>query len=162
MAALPPRHYALTPNLPVLVITMIKSIQHITINIVDLAKSVAFYGELLGLPRLDDVEMDDHVLHYFVLPGGTRLELIEYAQRTPIACDPLTARGRFRHIALETNNLDALAEKIPLYGGHILQPPKYVEKLGFLGMLAEDPNGCELEFTETVPDGPWYQKQKEI
>ena len=42
--------------------------------------------------------------------------------------------------------LNSVVDRLPLYGGRVLQPPKWVEALQFTGMLAEDPNGCELEF----------------
>ena len=55
-------------------------------------------------------------------------------------------RGRFRHLALRVDDLETLAVRLGDFGGRVLQPPRWVEQLGFTGMLAEDPNGCELEF----------------
>ena len=102
---------------------MITGIHHITINVKNLTQTHRFYGELLGLTRLEDIDMGDHTLSYYALPGGAKLELICYRAVTPVCTAGL-----------------------PLYGGRVLQPPKWVEALQFTGMLAEDPNGCELEF----------------
>lgn len=128
---------------------MITGIHHITINVKDLTQTHQFYGELLGLTRLEDIDMGDHMLSYYALPGGARLELIRYHAATPVCTAGLLERGRFRHLALQFDTVDALnsaADRLSSYGGRVLQPPKWVEALQFTGMLVEDPNGCELEF----------------
>lgn len=125
---------------------MIQAIHHFTINVRDLAASIRFYGEFLGLPQLGHVDMGDHTLDYFALPGGAKLELISYAAPTPVCTAGLLERGRFRHLALQADDLGAVSAGLEAYGGRVLQPPRWVEALGFTGMLAEDPNGCELEF----------------
>lgn len=128
---------------------MITGIHHITINVKNLTQTHRFYGELLGLTRLEDIDMGDHTLSYYALPGGAKLELICYREVTPVCTAGLLERGRFRHLALQFDTVDALnsvVDRLPLYGGRVLQPPKWVEALQFTGMLAEDPNGCELEF----------------
>lgn len=125
---------------------MVQSIDHITINVKNLEASLAFYGELLGLAELSQVDMGDHVLTYYALPGGVKLELISYMSDTGDCTAGLLERGRFRHLALRVDDLETLAARLSDYGGRVLQPPRWVEQLGFTGMLAEDPNGCELEF----------------
>ena len=125
---------------------MIDGVHHITINVKNLPEAIRFYGVFLGLEQLESIEMEDHRLHYFRLPGGIRLELIEYLEDTGICSAGLLEQGRFRHLALKTDRLEYIAEHIGEFGGKVLQPPRFVEKLFFTGMLAEDPNGCELEF----------------
>lgn len=127
---------------------MVKGVHHFTINLRDKARSLRFYGEFLGLERMPDVEMEDHRLIYFRLPGGGRLELIEYDRPGGVGTDHAAAPGRFRHLALEVADVEAAARTLESYGGRVVQPPRWVERLGFTGMLAEDPNGCELEFVE--------------
>lgn len=125
---------------------MVQSIDHITINVKNLEASRAFYGELLGLAELSKVDMGDHILTYYALPGGVKLELISYMSDTGDCTAGLLERGRFRHLALRVDDLETLAARLGDFGGRVLQPPRWVEQLGFTGMLAEDPNGCELEF----------------
>ena len=127
---------------------MVRAVHHITINVKKKEASLCFYGELLGLKRLPDVDMDDHTLLYFELPGGIRLELIAYKEPGQAAKDSASAPGSFRHLALEVSDVYRLVERVEKLGGRIVQPPRYVECLGFTGMLAEDPNGCELELVE--------------
>ena len=127
---------------------MITGIDHITINLKDKAASLRFYGELLHLERLPDIKMDDHRLIFFSLPGGSKLELIEYDFSTSVADFEQFSKGKWRHIAFKVSDLDQLAAKIIEYDGKVIQPPQWVERLGFKGMLIIDPNGCELELIE--------------
>ncbi|PYG87935.1 putative enzyme related to lactoylglutathione lyase [Ruminiclostridium sufflavum DSM 19573] len=127
---------------------MIKSINHFSVNVKNKALTLKFYGEFLKLERLQDIEMEDHRLIYFLLPGGIKLEFIEYYFSTGEIVTPFTAKGMFRHLAFEVSDIKQVAKDIEFYGGLIMQPPKWVERLGLIGMLATDPNGCELEFVQ--------------
>lgn len=127
---------------------MVKGVDHVTINVKRIQESLRFYGEFLGLKRLEDVDMGDHRLFYFQLMEGCRLELIEYYAETEERRGNQTDRGMFRHLALEVTDLEAVRSRIEEYGGTILQPPRWVEELQFTGMLASDPNDCELEFVQ--------------
>ena len=129
---------------------MVTGVDHITINVKDRQQSIRFYGEFLGLKRLEDVDMGDHRLIYFDLGGSVRLELIEYDEEVREAQGRVTDQGKFRHLALGVSSLEAVEAGIRSYGGRVLQPPRWVEKLQFTGMLAEDPNGCELEFVKRI------------
>ena len=53
-------------------------LDHLTINVRDMEASERFYGEVLGLPKMENVDMGDHEIHYFQLDGPVRLELISY------------------------------------------------------------------------------------
>ena len=57
-------------------------LDHITINVRDMEASERFYGEVLGLPKMENVDMGDHEIHYFQLDGPVRLELISYMDDT--------------------------------------------------------------------------------
>ena len=56
----------------------IEAVEHITINVKDLERTIQFYGGVLGLKQLPSVEMEGQTINYFLLTGGTRLELIHY------------------------------------------------------------------------------------
>jgi catechol 2,3-dioxygenase-like lactoylglutathione lyase family enzyme len=126
----------------------VKRIDHITINVKDLDASLAFYRDVIGLERLESVDMGDHALDYMSLPGGMKLELISYKfgadKLTPAATDA----GIFRHIAFALDDLDAVLTRCESFGTRIRTRPQYVEKLGCRIMLIEDPNGIELEFMQ--------------
>ena len=98
---------------------MITGIHHITINVKNLTQTHRFYGELLGLTRLEDIDMGDHTLSYYALPGGAKLELICYRAVTPVCTAGLLERGRFRHLALQFDTVDALNSVVDLSLIHI-------------------------------------------
>ena len=52
------------------------NMDHITINVVDLEKTLWFYGELLELKSLPLVEFETETIYYFQLVGSIKFELI--------------------------------------------------------------------------------------
>jgi lactoylglutathione lyase len=129
------------------------NIDHITINLLDIPRSIAFYQDVLGLPSLPSVAMEDHILHYFQLPGGCRLELIEDQFATRTAATTVTDRGTYRHLALQVDDLDALRRSCERFGAAITAAPAQIPRLGFRNMLVRDPNGVEIEFLERPAPG---------
>ena len=119
---------------------------HITINVKDMKKSEEFYGDILGLKKLDIVDMGDHRLHYFELSGDLMLELIEYDEDHGELHPDVKTRGILRHLALQCEDVDSLYEKLKNGGFTVLTEPEDIEKLKFRNILAEDPNGVEIEF----------------
>jgi len=126
----------------------IKTINHITINMKDIEKSLDFYGRVLGLEKLDEINMGDHYIRYFALPGGVRLELLEYFYETKPAVYTEVDAGVFRHVAFEVDDIFKAAEELKAEGIRITEGPAYSENLGCYFMLLEEPNGCQLEFTQ--------------
>jgi len=125
---------------------MIRKIDHVTINVTDLAGTLRFYGDLLGLVPLPTVDMGDHELHYFAIPGGAMLELVTYRYPTEDRGQCATDRGRARHLAFEVEDAYAVEKKLSEAGYPFHVPVSYVGKLGFYGGLTRDPNGFEVEF----------------
>lgn len=126
----------------------IEAINHITINMKDIGKSLDFYGRVLGLEKLNEINMGDHYIRYFALPGGVRLELLEYFYETKPAVYTEVDAGVFRHTAFEVDDIFKAQEELKAEGIKITEGPAYSEKLGCYFMLFEDPNGCQLEFTQ--------------
>ncbi len=121
---------------------------HITINVKDMKKSEEFYGDILGLKKLEIVDMGDHRLHYYELSGELMLELIEYDEDHGELHPDVKTRGIYRHLALQCEDVDSLYERLRAGGFNVLTKPENVEKLNFRNILAEDPNGVELEFVK--------------
>jgi len=128
----------------------ITGMDHITINIKDLQKTLYFYGELLGLKQLPSVEMSDSRLYYFQIPGGGRLELIEYFYETRTVDVESTDKGVARHFAFASDDVFALEKKLTEAGYPFHTPVNHVPQLGFAGGLTKDPNGFELEFLQYI------------
>ncbi len=128
----------------------IKSFDHITINLKDVEKSLWFYGELLGLEALPSVDMGTHLLHYFQLPGGGKLELTEYYDSTGTFSGKATDKGQARHLAFEVEDVYGVERLLTQAGYPFHVPVSHIQQLGFSGGLTRDPNGFELEFVEYV------------
>lgn len=126
----------------------ITSVDHITINLKNTKESLHFYGRLLGLNKLASIDMGDHLLRYFDLPGCCKLELIEYYFDTQTACSESTDSGIARHFAIEVDDVYAVERILTEAGYPFHVPVSYVEKLLFSGGLTMDPNGFELEFLQ--------------
>ena len=103
-------------------------LDHITVNVKDLDRSKAFYGDVLGLKEAGSVQMGDHTLTYYELPQGVRLELIDYEAKEEPKDIKETDTGTYRHFCLVT--------------------PSYVDQLGCRTMLITDPNGVEIEIIQ--------------
>ncbi|NRF95107.1 VOC family protein [Paenibacillus frigoriresistens] len=127
---------------------LIKMINHITINVKNLEDSLKFYRDILGLEQLDIVNMGDHELIYFALPGGTRLELITYfGTNQDINTNPSDG-GIFRHIAFEVDDVRDVEKWMLENAIEVTLSITRVPKLGVYAILVKDPNGVELEFIQ--------------
>lgn len=129
---------------------LLKGLDHITINVTDLAKSFEFYENVLELEKIGTVDLGDHTLHYMGLPGGSRLELIEYHFDNLLIKAKNTDIGIFRHVAFVVDSLDEIKKRCDKYNVKINLQPIFVEKLNCKVLLIEDPNGVELELVEKV------------
>lgn len=123
-------------------------IDHITINCADIGKACQFYEKVFRLPRLDVVDMGDHVLYYYQLPGA-RLELIAYREPQKHCKAGNTDTGIYRHFAVTADSLEEIREACLSNGGKINMEPSFIPKLGRKVMLICDPNGVEIEVVLT-------------
>jgi len=143
-------------------------LNHVSVTVADLDRSLRFYEGLLGLrltgsgevayPHLDEIigvgptrilwaELD--------VPGGTMLELFQYVEPTgsPLEqrpCDPGAV-----HICLETDELDELVERLRSAGVRTRSPAPvripFGDWEGFRAIYAVDPDGVTVELVERPP-----------
>lgn len=126
---------------------------HITINVCSMEESLVFYGEKLGLSPGKRVDMTDHIIQYFALGQQILLELIAYKYETKTAAYEVTEKGIFRHLALETEDIDGLYERLRADKEvRITAALSVCEKLHFRNFLILDPNGVELEFIQKMAE----------
>lgn len=123
----------------------IVGVNHITINCTDKNAAFKFYEKLLGLKKIEDVDLGDHILHYFGLPNGVRLELIEYKEKQKKWETGNTDTGIYRHVAFEVDDLNELYKNCKDAGVKINLEPKYIPEIKKTVMLIVDPNGVEIE-----------------
>ena len=126
----------------------ITGLDHITVNVTDLEASKAFYENIFGLTFCGFIDMGDHTLTYYALPGGVRLELIDYSEKDQPSAAAVTHVGMYRHFCLEVDSLEELMHKCREYGAQVTKEPSFVERLGRSNVLLTDPNGVEIEVFE--------------
>lgn len=119
-------------------------VDHITINMVRVKETQDFYEKIFGLEKLEEVDLGDHVLHLYQLPG-LKLELIEYKEEQKRIEAGNTDIGIYRHFAVTTDNLEACRISCEEAGYGINLLPSYISEIGKTVMLIKDPNGVEIE-----------------
>ncbi|MCC6415740.1 MAG: VOC family protein [Opitutaceae bacterium] len=150
---------------------MIRAVDHINIVVTDLARSVAFYTELLGFRLAKEATLEgawiDRIVGlkgvrgrvaYVVAPAGEpRIELLCYD--APVGADPsdnrqANTRG-LRHLALRVDDIAAMTAKLRAAGVTVFSDPVRVPS----GVVSHDagektlvyfldPDGVILELAE--------------
>lgn len=128
---------------------MIKGIDHISINVFDIQKSIDFYTRILGLEQLQTVDCGDFEITYFGLTGGSRLELFDYHARNQSHPRQESEVG-LRHVAFEVEDAAAHERHLRALGVEITLPTCELPELGVRVLLFLDPNGVTLEFCEKL------------
>ncbi len=123
-------------------------IDHITINCSDIDGSFRFYEEILDLKRLNDVDMGDHILHYYQLTD-IKLELIEYKEPQKLYKTGNTDTGLYRHFAVYTDDIEEIRSRCEDKGYSINLNPTYIPQIDKKVMLIVDPNGVEIEIIQS-------------
>ena len=126
----------------------IMGVDHVTINVVSMEESIYFYETVLGLIKLNSVDMGDHTLQYFKLNNYTMLELIQYHYETAKESLPVDTKGIYRHLALQVESIQEFYSELCKTNANITSPLGFCEKLSFYNILIKDPNGVEIELLE--------------
>jgi catechol 2,3-dioxygenase-like lactoylglutathione lyase family enzyme len=127
----------------------INNIDHVSINLVDIDKSVAFYSQVLGLKQLQTVDCGDFDITYFALPDGSRLELFDYHGKSPVASRQENETG-LRHIAFQVEDVVEHERLLRAAGVPVTLPSCDLPDLGVRVVLFLDPNSVTLEFCEKL------------
>jgi len=126
---------------------IITAVDHITINLSAIQESFEFYNTVLELENIKNVDMGDHVLHLYQLPGA-QLELIEYKNNQKVVQADNTDIGVYRHFALCTDDIKEIERRCEEMGYGINLPPAYISQIEKTVMLIKDPNGVEIEIIQ--------------
>ena len=127
----------------------ISRIDHVSINLVDVEKSLDFYGRILGLKQLQTVDCGEFDITYFALPAGSRLELFDYHGKNRNLPRQESEAG-LRHIAFQVEDVAAHEALLRAEGVPITLPTCDLPNLGARVLLFLDPNGVTLEFCEKL------------
>ena len=127
----------------------IKRFDHVAINSRDIAKSKAFYSEILGLAVAESVDMGNEILHYLRLPDNSAIELFEHEDRK--VYDGLqTKEGFTKHIAFNVDNIEELNQKLIQNNVKFEMNLCVLEPLSAKALLCFDPDGVIVELTQKI------------
>jgi glyoxylase I family protein len=127
----------------------ISKIDHISINVTDIKKSLDFYSHVLGLKQQQTVDCGDFDITYFAMPDGSRLELFDYRGKNPNNPHEESEVG-LRHIAFQVEDVAAHEKLLKAEGVNITLSTCDLPNLGARVLLFLDPNGVTLEFCEKL------------
>ncbi len=119
----------------------IQSLLHATVLVSDLQRSLAFYCDLLRLPR-DESRPDLGFPGVWLQLGEQQLHLMELPSPDPVDGRPEHG-GRDRHLAMSVLNLDGLAAQLDHAGIGYSR-----SKSGRRALFCRDPDGNALEFIQ--------------
>ena len=126
---------------------MIRRIEHTTITVSDLSRSVDFYTRLLGF-RIDR-EMwipESQLRIVFLRLGGTELELFGVPQTRGVSMSDVNEVIGYKHICLLVDGVDEEYARLAQAGVTFRIPPTDVQdvRIAFL----KDPDGMDIELLE--------------
>ena len=127
----------------------ISKIEHVSINVTDIQKSINFYSRILGLKQVETVDCGEFEITYFALPDGSRLELFDYHGKNQAIPREESEVG-LRHIAFQVEDVAAHERLLRAEGVEISLPTCDLPNLGARVLLLLDPNGVTLEFCEKL------------
>jgi glyoxylase I family protein len=127
----------------------ISHIDHVSINVIDITKSIDFYTRILGLQQEQTVDLGDFNITYIALPDGSRLELFDYHGKNASAPRDESDAG-LRHIAFQVENVAEHEKLLRAAGVEITLSTCDLPDLGARVLLFLDPNGVTLEFCERI------------
>ncbi len=126
----------------------ITSVDHFTINCFKLQESLDFYESVLGLSLIKSVDLGDHVIYLYQLPG-VKLELIAYKEEQKHIITGKTDIGIYRHLAVRVDDIEEAYRLCREAGCPInLKPTKIKQLNDMYIMLIVDPNGVEVEMIQ--------------
>ncbi|MBM7517157.1 VOC family protein [Nocardioides nitrophenolicus] len=140
------------------------SIHHVGITVSDLARSLAFYEDLLGGERLGPYERSgpriDAVTGYpgvvvrqaFVRAqeGGTVVELLQYDGGSDVVLDPDNGNVGAAHVAITVTDLDGTLDRLRERGVTALSEPIVASEpmAGHRVVYVLDPDRVRVELVE--------------
>ncbi len=119
----------------------LKRLHHVALHVADVARSRAFYRDVLELDELPRPDFDFPGA-WFALGPGFELHLI--GGRTA----PVHSASRGNHFAIEVSDIEAVAAFLRAKGLHFRGPKTRPD--GAWQIFLADPDGHVIEFTQLV------------
>jgi len=122
-------------------------IQHASLVVADVSRSLAFYVDVLGM-QIDDTRPPLPFNGAWLKVGGQQIHLLEVPNPDPVAGRPAHA-GRDRHTALLVSGMEELAGRLERAGVAFTR-----SRSGRAALFCRDPDGNAVELIEAGPASP--------
>lgn len=119
----------------------LQRLDHVSLNVIDRTRSIAWYRDVLGLPQLNQPAEDDEPV--FLGRPGLQFGLFQ-AQRQSPAREPESSG--LRHVAIVVDDLDAAEKRLRSYAVEF----RYEDHGNALSLYFDDPDGHVVELTTYV------------
>jgi catechol 2,3-dioxygenase-like lactoylglutathione lyase family enzyme len=131
---------------------MIKGIAHTAYIVKDMDKSLHFYCEVLGFPKVFELPKPDGApgLIYVKVADGQFIELF-YEGVHPYEFN--RANVGYYHLCLEVDGIQEIAEHMATHGVEVFIGPKQGRDTNWQCWV-KDPDGNRIEFMQMNPDSP--------
>jgi methylmalonyl-CoA epimerase len=131
---------------------------HVAVTVKDIERSIGFYRDLLGFEVVGQLLLrDDTFKIVYLRSGGACIELFEFRDNdAQTAVGVPDQVGGFKHVALQTDDVDAVAAKLKAAGTVFTVEPKDAAggvRLAFF----RDPDGNLLELVSGLPNVTSYR-----
>ena len=127
----------------------IVGIPHVNFRVHDIEVSRHFYKDLLGYAEPFDIITDGKLVMAFI-----KINDRQYVELSP---DESPSQPRFVHLALETDDADALRLYVKSKGYPASDKPAARGRIRNIGTGLTDPDGNHIDVTQYTPDGKSMQ-----
>ncbi len=121
----------------------IQNVNHISVNTINLADSIAFYEKIFGLTCLGEADLGDDYVAYMKVDDHTNLELF----RTESGGMPVSDEERIglKHLAFLVDDVFAWEKHLQKEGVPITFGPAYLKPIDQTVLLCKGPDHVILE-----------------
>ncbi len=128
---------------------MLRRIDHTTITVSDLERSIAFYTGLLGFTVDREMFIPDSALRIvFLRLGDTVLELFGVGRTMGVCLSDVNEVVGYKHICLRADNVDEEYERLSVAGVTFRIPPTDVQTVRIA--FFKDPDGVDIELIQDL------------
>jgi len=122
---------------------------HVDFRVHDMEASRHFYKDFLGYSEPFDIKTDGKLIMAFI-----KINDRQYIELSP---EESTSQPRFVHLALETDDAEALRQYVKAKGYNASDKPAARGRIRNIGTGLVDPDGNHIDVTQYTPDGESMQ-----